>query len=171
MDITTDTSQVAELAELWKRAPDIARAELLRTATEIDLLVQGELMQSLPKGAGGLHGAGLVGSVFTRETALADRVIGMVATSQAYADDVEVGTRKHMPPIQPLVDWVEAKLGLHDDEAEGAAWAIAKTIAKRGTRPQPVWQETYKRILPTIQNKLQAALGRIRRRLEAEGTA
>lgn len=165
MEITIDTRQFTQLAEFFRRMPDITREEVLRSITEIDLLVQGELVQAMPRGAGGLHGAGLAGSVFREEQVLADSVIGMVATPEPYAEYVEVGTKPHTPPIQPLMDWVVAKLGLRDDDAKGAAFAISKAIAKRGTRAQPVWQTTYQRLLPEIEAKLAQSVERIAARL------
>jgi hypothetical protein len=165
MDISVDTHAMTELADFWKRAPAIVRAEMKRAVTDIDLLIQGEIQQDLPRGAGGLHGAGLVGAVHTEEHVMADNVIGMVATSQPYAEYVETGTKPHAPPIQPLEDWVRAKLGLAGKEATSAAFAIRKTIADEGTQAQPVWQDTYKRVLPKIQIKLREALARIKYRL------
>ncbi|URX63258.1 hypothetical protein KR767_04095 [Luteibacter anthropi] len=165
MDITVDTSQITQLTTLWQQAPEIAGQEMLRAATEIDLLVQGELMQIMPRGVGGLHGAGLTGAVFREEHLLDQGVTGMVATSQQYAEYVEVGTKPHAPPIQPLKDWVEVKLGIRGEEATGVAFAISRSIAKRGTRAQPVWQQTYQRLLPTIQSKLDEGVARIRARL------
>ncbi|HEY4145172.1 hypothetical protein [Pinirhizobacter sp.] len=165
MDITIDTSQLTALVDLWNQSPEIAGQEMFRAATEIDLLIQGELMQVMPRGAGGLHGAGLTGAVFHQEQLLTDGVTGMVATSQPYAEYVEVGTKPHAPPIQPLKDWVEAKLGIRGEEAMGVAFAISRTIAKRGTRAQPVWQQTYQRLIPTIQAKLDEGLARIQARL------
>lgn len=38
-----------------------------------------------------------------------------------------------MPPIEPLKRWAMAKFGLDEQQAEGAAWGIAKNIAKYGT--------------------------------------
>jgi hypothetical protein len=165
MEITIDTSQMVGFVDLWNKSPQIVREESLRTVTEIDNLIQGELMQALPRGAGGLHGAGEVGSLFHEESVLADGVMGMVATPQPYAEYLETGTRPHKPPVQPLIDWVEAKLGYHDKQAKGVAFAIRNTIAKKGTREQPVWQQTYNRLLPTIQLKLQALLDRVSARL------
>lgn len=37
------------------------------------------------------------------------------------------------PPIKPLQDWVERKLGISKDESLGVAFAIAKKIEKEGT--------------------------------------
>lgn len=40
-----------------------------------------------------------------------------------------------MPPIEPLVDWVKQKgLVKSNKEALGTAWAIAKSISKKGTK-------------------------------------
>lgn len=168
MDIVIDTSQVMQLAELWRRAPKITREEMLRTITECDLLVQGELMQKLPRGAGGTHGAGLAGTVFREEHALADNVIGMVATKEPYAEYVELGTKPHWvnaAGIESLTDWVEARIGLREEEAEGMAHGIAWKIRHFGTEAQPIWQQTYVRLLGEITAKFNAAVARIDARL------
>jgi hypothetical protein len=40
-----------------------------------------------------------------------------------------------MPPVEPIIDWVEAKGIIKGDQtAEGTAWAIAKSISKKGTK-------------------------------------
>lgn len=159
-----DTSEVTRFAALWQTAPDITREELLRTITECDLLMQGEMMQKLPRGAGGLHGTGLVGSIFHEEHALADNVIGLTATNQIHAKYVEDGTRPHAVGaigIQALTDWVEAKIGLQEDEAEGMAHAIAWKIRREGTEANPVWQQTYTRLLPAFHTKFEQAEQRI----------
>ncbi|MGL5233832.1 MAG: hypothetical protein ACRC8Z_03620 [Empedobacter falsenii] len=38
-----------------------------------------------------------------------------------------------LPPINQLVKWVNAKLGIYGQEATSAAWAISKKIQKEGT--------------------------------------
>ncbi len=38
-----------------------------------------------------------------------------------------------MPPIEPIQEWAERKLGVSSDESKGIAFAIAKKIAKEGT--------------------------------------
>lgn len=40
-----------------------------------------------------------------------------------------------LPPIEPLVDWVKKKgIVSSNEEARGTAWAIAKSISKKGTK-------------------------------------
>jgi len=163
MNLVLDASDFAELGSYWNRAPDITREELLVAMTDADVLLQGELMQSLPLGAGGA--AGLRGSVAHEEQALADRVLGTTYSPKEYAVYVELGTRPHLPPIQPLIDWVEARLGLHDDEAKGVAFAISRAIGVRGTKANPVWRTVWERSQAEIRRKFDAAMQRIAGRL------
>lgn len=170
MNITTDFGTVSHFIRLWQQAPEITREEVLRAVTEADLLIQGELQQSVARGAGGLHGAGIAGSIFREEHVLDANVIGLVATNQAYAEYREVGTRPHTPPITPLEDWVRAVLGLRNEEMEAAAYAIRWAIMRRGTQGDHVWQKTYQRLHGLVQGKFTAAVARIQRRL-APGAA
>lgn len=163
MNITADLRDFAELAALWQRAPDIGRIEMLATMRDADALIQGEVMRELPAGAG--DAAGLRGSVFREEQVLADTVLGLVATDRPYGPFVELGTQPHMPPIQPLIDWVRAKTGERGEEAKSAAYAIAHSIRVRGTKPKPVWRETYVRLQGEIRRKIDAGVARIVRRL------
>jgi len=165
MELTIDASQFLQLADVWKQAPELTQRELLRAVTEADVLVQGELQQHLPMGAGGRSGSGLVGGVHHEESLVADGVLGMVAESQPYGAYVEVGTKPHKPPIQPLMDWIEAVIGLREKEAKSMAFAIRNTIGKRGTHAQPVWQQTYNKMLPKIQQLLTDAVQRVRDQL------
>lgn len=129
---------------LWARAPQIMAEEMLASVTAADLYLKGELMQRLPKGAGGISGgAGLAASVFTEEEVLADRVVGAVASGLPYAEWVEVGTRPHYVDPAKLHEWVRVKLGISDEtEIEQAAGAIAWKIAHYGTGGDFSWAET-----------------------------
>ncbi len=163
MNITADLRDFADLDALWRRSPDIVRAEMLTTMVDADVLIQGEVMRELPSGAAGA--AGLRGSVFREEHVLGDTVLGLVATDKPYAPFVELGTKPHMPPIQPLIDWVRAKTGETGEAARSAAFGIAHAIRVRGTKPQPVWGPTYQRLQGEIRRKFDAGVARIVRRL------
>lgn len=168
MDITMGTGAIDGLAKLWQRAPEITAEEMQRSVTESDLLWQGELMQKLPRGAGGLHGAGLASSIFREEHVLADSVLGLVATNEPYAEYVETGTKPHpvgMKAIQSLADWAQSRLGLGEKEAKDAAEGIAWKIRHHGTPAQPVWQKTYTTKLAEVKAKLAQGVQRIVQRL------
>lgn len=138
------TPQIEAMRALWAQAPAIMQQEMLTAVTAADLYLKGELMQRLPKGAGGISGgAGLAASVFTEEEVLADRVIGAVASGLAYAEWVEVGTRPHYVPPEALEEWVRVKLGISDEKEIGQiAGAISWKIAHYGTGADFSWAET-----------------------------
>ena len=74
-----------------------------------------------------------------------------------YAGTYDEGRRAGgMPPPSAILEWIQAK-GLTFDKpnsAEHYAWAIARTIAKRGTRryrnPVDVWQTPIKEMAQDI---------------------
>lgn len=56
-----------------------------------------------------------------------------------YADSVEYGRAPgSMPPVNALKKWVKRKLGIKNEaKAKSVAFAIAKSIEKRGINPSP----------------------------------
>lgn len=156
MRIEASAADFVQLAELFERAPDITREALLTAMIDADALVQGELQRELPRGAGGA--GGLAGSIQREEHPLADNVLGLVYSDRPYAAYVELGTKPHTPPIQPLIDWVEARLGERGRTAVGIAHAIKTTIARRGTEPKPIWRDTYNRLQGEIRAKFDRAV-------------
>ncbi|MBN8885908.1 MAG: hypothetical protein J0I77_09330 [Rudaea sp.] len=141
VNINLDAGDFAQLADFWERAPDITRTRLMQAMTAVDADQVAHLKQNLPRGAAGA--AGLAGSVTSEEQALDDAVIGITYSQVDYAVYVELGTKPHFAPIQPLIDWVKGKMGLLDESARSVAFAIRGAIAKRGTKAQPVWQTTF----------------------------
>ncbi len=167
MRLAIDATQLVGMRELWARAPELMREEMLPAVVESDLLLQGELQRDLPTGAGGA--AGLKGSIFTEEQSLAGNVIGTVASPMPYALYVEIGTgpRQLMPPFQPIYDWVRAKLGLDDAEAMSATFLIRRKIQREGTPAQPIWARTLEAKQMDVLVKLTLAMNRVLTRLAA----
>jgi hypothetical protein len=54
-----------------------------------------------------------------------------IGPEEPYGLYIELGTRKHFPPVQPLEEWA------HRHGMDGAGYAIAKKISKRGTQARP----------------------------------
>ena len=50
-----------------------------------------------------------------------------------YANYVELGTRPHPVPVEPLILWASRKFGLQNEAAEAVGKSIARRIAARGT--------------------------------------
>jgi hypothetical protein len=71
-----------------------------------------------------------------------------------YSPVIEYGRRagSRMPPTGPIARWAQRKLGLSAKDAKNAAFAIAKSIAKRGIPAQrvmtdPAVTDTFQRFL------------------------
>ena len=137
--IDLDLQGFAEFSALWQQAPEIVREELLAAITEADLLLEREVKERTPTGVGGT----LRSSIFGREMVLADNVIGEVGTMVSYAIPVELGTRPHFPPIEPIKDWVRHKLGVAPEQVDEVAYRVARKIAARGTQGAHMFGEAF----------------------------
>ena len=79
---------------------------------------------------------------------------------------VELGTKPHFPPIEPLIDWVKARLGISTEkEARGVAFLIARKIAVRGTAAQHPFGLTFQAVEAQVFDIFDRATGRIAERL------
>lgn len=167
MFYSIDLSGMRTLQAALARNPAVVREELEAAVTEADLLLEREVSERAPVGAGGA--SGFKGSIYHLEEIGDSKAIGLVSTSVAYAVPVEIGTRPHFPPIEPLIDWVKAKFGISGEkEARGAAFAVARKIAARGTKEQRPFGLTFQAMSDQVNAIFDRAAARIAARL-AEG--
>lgn len=124
-----DVSELRRLQEAFKAAPQMVQRELQAFVTEATAFLQAEVQERTPTTHGTLRGS-IIGNVTVLDGL---GVQGVVGTALNYAEAVELGTRPHMPPVEPLIDWVRQKFGLSGKEAKSAAWRVARSIARRGT--------------------------------------
>lgn len=163
-DIRIDIHAAAALARAFRESPEIVTEELTRATWEAELLLERETKENTPVGIGG--GGGLKGSISAREpVVLADNVIGMVGTPLAHAVPVELGTKPHMPPIQPLADWAQHKLGVSGNEAFRVGRAIAIKISQRGTEGAHMFERAFTANEAQVQTIFGAARERIADRM------
>ena len=67
--------------------------------------------------------------------AISGNLITVDFKAKDYWKWVDKGRRPgKQPPVKPLIRWARVKLGLSGKEANQVAWAISKTIAKKGTK-------------------------------------
>lgn len=96
----------------------------------------GILSTRSPKASGRLANSFQVGDV--------NGTKGYSVIFDEYGQIVDGGRRpsQKMPPIKPILDWVRERgiKGSSKQSQESIAWAIAKTIQKKGYRPQPFIQ-------------------------------
>ena len=71
----------------------------------------------------------------------------MVSATAFYAPYVEYGTRPHFPPVSALRPWAKRHGNM-------SAWALARAIARRGTRPHPFMAPGARASLSSIQGFL-----------------
>lgn len=151
-----------ELVDLWSQAPELVRAEMTKAAWTSSLRVEKEVRERTPKGVNGF----LAMSIAALEpVVIPGGVMGLVGTSLNYAEPVELGTKPHMPPIQPLIEWVEVVLGLEGEAAEQAAQSIAWKIAKKGTEGAFMFRDGFAASEDYIKRKFRQSLANIRNSL------
>jgi hypothetical protein len=96
----------------------------------------------------------LVGSVTSLFQPLPDgarEIIGVGTSLQAdrYAAPVETGARPHMPPPSALLPWVQKKFGFENEkDALSMAFAVAKSIAKKGTQGHQMFSRALVELEP-----------------------
>lgn len=71
------------------------------------------------------------------------------APADVYADPLDGGSRPHMPPVDDLLPWVKQKFQVDDDKAAlSIAWAVAKSIEKKGVQPRSMFEQAQVNIEP-----------------------
>lgn len=142
VDLDIDVSDLDEVTRLFLAAGDRALDHLELAGIESGLLLEREVKERTPVG---VHGAaGLRGSVNSKSVRFGlERVETAVGTPLPYAVPVETGSRPHFPPLLPIQDWVESKLGLSPEEARGVAFAIARKISKHGTEGKFMFRDAF----------------------------
>lgn len=145
------------LRDAMLAAPDVMLRELAPAVTQGSLLMEREIRDRTPtSGAGTLRdGIGALPVTFLDEI-----VSGGVGTAVAYAQPVETGSKPHMPPIEPLADWVRRKLGIKGDEARAVAQRIAWKIKKHGTKGAHMFAEGFAATEAQVREEIAAAAGR-----------
>lgn len=115
----------------FAQAPEVTRRELLAAMTQGTLLVEREAKERTPK-VTGKTAASISSDAFATPVG----VIGTVGSSQPSLLFVEEGTRPHMPPVDALVPWVRAVLGVERKRERSVAFLVARKIASKGTQAQ-----------------------------------
>lgn len=162
MDTQVSLEGMAEIQAMFAQAPAIT-AKHLRIAThKSTALLLREVVEATPTGAHQL----LRKSIFQDVQVSESGFLGVVGTASPYAIPVELGTKPHFPPIEPLIDWVKAKLPIGqvmsisthrrmnarslDATARSVAYAVALKISKKGTEGAFMFRDTMNRQQATV---------------------
>lgn len=102
-DIALSFTVPLEEAGLLGGAGATILEDLAKAATEASLLAEREAKEAVPYSRGTLRDSLAAVPV----TIGATTVEAGVGTSLPYAAAVELGTKPHMPPLEPILDWVK----------------------------------------------------------------
>ena len=124
----TMPEQAAKLRADFARAGAVMTTALQRGLLDAGLIVQASAQKNLTDGQ---HiSTGLLRASVTHRLIDFKRV--QVGTNVPYAHDLEFGSAPHRVPIGDLLKWARRKFG-----DESIAYAVQKSIEKKGTRPHP----------------------------------
>ena len=112
----------------------------------------------------------LIGAVVSHFEWLPDAAHEIIGVSpqlgaDKYAAPVETGARPHMPPPDALLLWVQKKFDIDDEkQAKSVAFAVAKSIEKRGTSGHQMFSRGLEQLeplaVPTLEHNIALALAR-----------
>lgn len=126
MDIRVDASELKDLGELLRRAPDALRADLETDVMETSAYTQGIAREGAPI----FHGT-LVNGIHVSPVAVIDAgagisVTGGVNATAPHSVIMEDGRRPGAtrPPFQPILRWVELKVRRGDLSLPGDSQSI-----------------------------------------------
>jgi hypothetical protein len=176
VQITMRIENIDELRRRFANADDIILGELSRVALDSVNVGVPVVQEETPRGARGMGPGGLARSTqgsrpVRTEAGYMAAILQRARTPEGipYGRFVRGGTRPHFLPrgaIEgPLTDWAQRKFGLTRVQATRRAYAVARTIGRRGTRANPYHIRARDRLMPTFQRILAEANGRIARLL------
>lgn len=164
MQLALSVSTAAAVSGAFLRAPAILLEELETAMGSAVAYLLRETQENTPTAMGTLRRS-FIGR--TDVVALLDSVFGSVSSPLPYALPVELGTKPHHPPLEPLITWAEVKLGLAGDEAEAAALAIQRKIGRVGTMAHGMAHFALADGRETIHSEIAQGAERALRRIEA----
>lgn len=105
-----------------RKGKGFPKLEIEKALEKAAIVIQNEAIELCPADIGTLRQS------ITRKVSSNKATVG---TNERYAPYVEFGTSPHFPPLNAIREWAGRVLGNED-----AAFAIAKKIARHGTKPQ-----------------------------------
>ena len=148
----------------FDQAPAMTQRELLGATTEATLLMEREVKDGMPR-VTGMTAASVSSDAFSSPVG----VIGVVGSSQPTAMFLELGTKPHMPPIEALVPWVQARLGVEPKRARSVAFLVARKIARKGTEPKKYFERAAIATEGQVLRMLEGAADRVAANLAGVG--
>jgi HK97 gp10 family phage protein len=123
----------SKLSEAIRKSTEVTKQNIAREAP----VWQGTLKKSIEAKSSGLTGR-----------------VGVAGSAAKYGYVQEYGrTSRKMPPVAALEKWAAAKLG-----DSSLAFVLARSIARKGTKPQPFFEPGTEESIPQIEQFFEATL-------------
>lgn len=163
-EYSVSTEGVRETAALLAKFPEISREETQKAMVSSVKQVASDVKGFTPVYMGILRSK--IGGTVEVVGGPMPSVKGIVHSGGVpYALPVELGRRPgKWPPIGPLKRWAHLVLG-----DEGAAWAVAAKIFKKGIRPRAMFAKAWRRNKDWVNARFVLARDRIVKRLGEVG--
>lgn len=129
-----DADDLLRVAEGFARAPAEVRRELRGFIARAVAHLQAKVVERTPKARSNLQRS-VIGDVIDVGGL---GVEGVVGSSLAYAVPVELGSRPHWVPIEPLRDWVRAKARLEGVYFDGVSGKRPRNQAQRDAKESAI---------------------------------
>lgn len=144
--------EIKGLREAQQKAEQVVRdlhgVPMLNAMRDSALLVQRDARKLAPVDTGRLRS-----SITPEIRSQGKDIVGVVGSNVKYAAFMELGTRPHWPPIGALEVWARR----HGT----SAFAVARAIARRGTKPRRYLQNAFLQNKVRIYNRLSRAVAEI----------
>ena len=154
-----DFSSVAKMGRTYENGARIVMDETREGITRSVIQIEADAKRLVPTDTHTLQR-----SLTHEVTSRGNDVTGRAGSNLVYAPVVEYGRSAGaaMPPPDALLGWMRR----HGIDA-AAAFAVARAIGRRGTRPRPYLKPALDKNRPAITREMTAVLKRISARLAA----
>lgn len=162
--IEIDGSEIEKLLKQFPQYEDIIADEMQQAMTGSLELFKNEVVGRTPVGATGQARQ----SINSLPRGRPPNFEGQVVMTVLYGLPLEHGRQpgKPPPPIAPIQLWVERKLGLSGEEAEQAAFLIARAIGRRGTQGAKMFEQGFEAGKPAVEKLWERVPGQAADRIE-----
>lgn len=145
MTIRVQIEGLKEFRAALEKSPQVAAAEFDKAIKRTILTLLGDARKKAPVDRGFLRGAGMVTSFSPLK--------GKLENTAPYAKFVHDGTKPHFPPLHAIEPWAR-RHGI-------PPFLVARSIAKKGTKAIPFFQEAVDENEKNINNIFEKAVKNI----------
>jgi hypothetical protein len=168
LSVEFDPKDVRRMLRAWDRAPEIMEVEMRAFFKSVTARFHEDVVQLMDMSEVSATGALRTSIIGRVEILPGIGIEAAVGSPLTYAVPVELGTRPHMPPVAPLVNWAIKRLGVRGREAQRAGRAIAFKIAREGTKGKFMFTDAFAENKPQIEAGFKIAVARAIRRIGAQ---